>query len=340
MKTLQVAVVREVVPDTASPDVLDTLDQARAVIGSLRRLGWNAAEYVLGTDPFVLEEALVRHPLDVVFNLVESHCGLASLACVGPALCRKAGLAFTGSDEGTVALAGDKAASRRLMKAAGVPCPEGVGLEELRQGVFPGAGRYIVKSRFEDASLGLDACCVLDARQGRDLLLAMLGMAPRMGGACVAERYVEGREFNLALLADPAHGVRALPLAEMVFDPTMAGPAILHYDAKWREGSAAHAASNRCFDFSGEEDLMQEMVRTGLRCWELFGLAGYARIDFRVPVNGAPQVIDVNPNPCIAPDSGFVAAALRAGLDHSGLVRQIVWDALRRSGLTLEGTCD
>ena len=203
---------------------------------------------------------------------------------------------------------------------------------ELHRGVFPGPGTYIIKARFEDASLGLGPDCVVDVREGAELLAAMREFAPRMAGDCVAEGYVRGREFNLALLAEPGGGVRDLPLAEMVFDSVMPGPAILHYAAKWDQDSADYAASMRSFDLADEEGLVSQMSRIALSCWDLFGLAGYARIDFRVGENGQPFVIDVNPNPCITPDAGFVAAAQRVNLDHADVVRSIVLDALVRTG--------
>jgi len=44
---------------------------------------------------------------------------------------------------------------------------------------------------------------------------------------------------------------------------------------------------------------------------------------------GAPFVLEVNANPCIAPDSGFVAAAARAEIDFIGLVERILKDTMR-----------
>jgi D-alanine-D-alanine ligase len=329
--TLRRAVVlREEIAEPAALDDQDTIRQAECVRESLSRAGWDASLVVLGSDARTLEQDLEDLRPEVVFNLVESWCGLASLACVVPALCRKRGVPCTGSDEGALALAGDKALARRFMQAAAIPAPEGVSLEEIRLGDFPGAGRYIVKSRFEDASLGLGPDCVVEAGGRDELLRIMETLAPRMAGDCVAERYVAGQEFNLALLAGPDGGVQALPLAEMVFDSGLSGPAILHYAAKWEEGSTAFAASAR--RFVSDHPLGGEMVAIGLRCWEVFGLAGYARIDFRMSGTGDIFVIDVNPNPCITPDAGFAAAACQAGLHHVEIVRRIAAAALRRAG--------
>jgi D-alanine-D-alanine ligase len=322
-------VLREEIVESASLDAQDTVRQAGCVRESLARVGWDACLVVLGSDPRTLQQVLAEGP-GLVFNLVESWHGLASLACMVPALCRKSGVPCTGADESALSLAGDKALARRIMRAAGIPAPQGVSLEELRLGSFPGAGRYIVKSRFEDASLGLGPDCVVEAGGRDELLRIMEDLAPRMGGDCVAEGYVEGREFNLALLAGVDGGVQTLPLAEMVFDPGLTGPAILHYAAKWEEGGAAYAASTR--RFSPANPLSGQLRAIALRCWDVFGLAGYARIDFRISGTGDIFVIDVNPNPCISPDAGFTAAAEQDGLDHVEIVSRIAADALRRAG--------
>src|SRR5262245_29885569 len=61
-----------------------------------------------------------------------------------------------------------------------------------------------------------------------------------------------------------------------------------------------------------------------LACWNLFGLSGYARFDFRVDPTGKPFVIDVNPNPFLAPDAGFAADAAEAGFSFQDLIGRIV----------------
>ncbi len=62
--------------------------------------------------------------------------------------------------------------------------------------------------------------------------------------------------------------------------------------------------------------------------WNLFGFSGYARVDFRVDLSGAPFIIDVNPNPYLSPDAEDVAAAAEAGLSYRELIGRIVESAL------------
>jgi D-alanine-D-alanine ligase len=72
--------------------------------------------------------------------------------------------------------------------------------------------------------------------------------------------------------------------------------------------------------------LLRQLADIALRCWEIFNLRGYARVDFRIDAAGHPWVLEINANPCISPDGGFVAAAARVGLDYNGIVSSIIND--------------
>jgi len=49
-------------------------------------------------------------------------------------------------------------------------------------------------------------------------------------------------------------------------------------------------------------------------------------VDFRVDAEGKPWVLEINTNPCLSPDAGFMAAAGRAGLSLNEVIRRIVFD--------------
>jgi D-alanine-D-alanine ligase len=51
-------------------------------------------------------------------------------------------------------------------------------------------------------------------------------------------------------------------------------------------------------------------------------------VDFRVDREGVPWVLEVNTNPCLTPDSGFVAAAEKHGLTYTEVIAGIVEEAL------------
>src|SRR5262249_27458588 len=160
------------------------------------------------------------------------------------------------------------------MKAAGIATPDW-----SDPGDMPGfAGPYIVKSCWEHASIGIDDASVVADREKLPALIRR--RQRRHGGEWFVERYVEGREFNLSLLASE-QGVELLPPAEMCFVGYPAGkPRIVNYAAKWDEAAFEFHATQRRFDFAADDrDLLVGLDSVARACWRLFGLRGYARVD-------------------------------------------------------------
>jgi D-alanine-D-alanine ligase len=299
------------------PDEVDTLRTAEAVHGALIGLG-HAAELVhVGPDLAGLEGLATRRP-DLVFNLVEAIGGEGARAAEVPPVLDRYGLPYTGCGARATWGCLSKPAMKRAMAAAGLPTPAwsatGEGLEHLPS--------VIVKAVAEHASLGIDARSVVP---GTRASAEVARRAERLGVAHFAEEYVEGREFNLAMLDGPA-GPEVLPPAEILFvDYAPDRPRIVDYEAKWVEGSHAYDNTPRRFAFGDEDRALVDALRAlALRAWGLFGLSGYARVDFRVDAAGQPTILEVNTNPCIAPDAGFFAAAAQAGLSYEAMVERIV----------------
>ena len=97
------------------------------------------------------------------------------------------------------------------------------------------------------------------------------------------------------------------------------------FRAKWQEDSEEYRNTPRRFEFvPGDTPLLAELENLARRCWHLFHLAGYARVDFRVDPDGRPFVLEVNTNPCLSPDAGFAAALDRAGISYNHGIRRIL----------------
>ena len=125
-------------------------------------------------------------------------------------------------------------------------------------------------------------------------------------------------------------GPEVLPPAEIAFTGYPEDrPKIVDYDAKWNPGMFGYDNTPRVFEFAEADTLLLEYLRSlALRCWRVFSLSGYARVDFRVDRGGKPWILEINTNPCLAPDAGFAAAASRAGIGYADLIARIV-DAAR-----------
>ena len=172
---------------------------------------------------------------------------------------------------------------------------------------------------------GIDAGSIVD---GARCAAEITSRTARFGGEWFAEGFVDGREFNIAVL-ETASGPRVLPIAEMCFVDFPADmPRIVDYAAKWDESSFAYRNTRRSFDLAAADSaLLGHLQAVALRCWEVFGLAGYARVDVRVDTLGLPWVLELNANPCLAPDAGFAAAATRAGMSYATLVGAVLESA-------------
>ena len=117
---------------------------------------------------------------------------------------------------------------------------------------------------------------------------------------------------------------QVLPIAEMTFvDYPRGKPKIVGYAAKWDEdGTRISRDASACFQFGSAEH--KWLCEIALRCWEVFWLQGYARVDIRLDHAGTPWVLEVNANPCLTPDAGFVAAAQQGGLTHGNSSKTLI----------------
>ncbi|HMC12424.1 MAG TPA: GNAT family N-acetyltransferase, partial [Pirellulaceae bacterium] len=192
---------------------------------------------------------------------------------------------------------------------------------------------YIIKAVWEHASVGLDDHAVICNGDGSTVCDQIASRSRQLGQTCFAEQFIEGREFNLSLVAT-SDAPRVLPPAEIDFSAFPPGkPKIVGYAAKWDERAMEFANTPRKFDFSAADDPLLDGLRTlAVQCWDLFDLAGYARVDFRVDERGQPWILEVNANPCLSPDAGFAAALVQADLPLARAVEWIVEDALRPRG--------
>jgi D-alanine-D-alanine ligase len=199
------------------------------------------------------------------------------------------------------------------------PAGTGPGLKTDNSGSL-----WIIKSVWEHGSLGLEAENLVTGT-AKTVTRLLKARAPGLGGACFTEQFISGREFNLSLLATRS-GVTVLPPAEILFPDTPDNrPTMVGFRAKWQEDSEEYRNTPRRFAFASEDaPLLAELGALARRCWHLFHLAGYARVDFRVDPDGRPFILEINTNPCLSPDAGFAAALDRAGISYADAVFQMV----------------
>ena len=330
---MKIAILHDTVAAADAPDAQDTMVQVEAVAQALKALGHKVAHLPCTLNLAALQATLRRGKIDGVFNLVESINGQGRLIHL-PLFCLDAmGMPYSGARAESMLLTSNKILAKQGMAAAGISTPAWIG-------PWPGSvaapesassprGTWIIKSVWEHASIGLGPHSLVEDATPEAVFPLLASRAGRLGGACFAERFVAGREFNLSLLAGPA-GPDVLPPAEIIFEGFSDDmPRIVDYRAKWDTAAFAYHHTPRRFDFdAGDDDLLNRLKALAMECWDHFGLRGYARVDFRMDDAGRLWVLEVNANPCLAPDAGFAAALERAGVPYRAAIERIVVDGL------------
>lgn len=323
--------------DAASRDVfvqLDAIEAALAVAGP-------ATERVaVGLDFARLKAVVAGDPQALVFNLVESLDGVDRLQTLFPMLLESWGTPFTGSGSQAMYLSNHKVLSKTVLAGAGVPFPACCFLDASGRSAFlPEAdgveGRWIFKPLEAHASLFMDDAAVGEFADAARLGDRLRELKARHGVDFFAERFIDGREFNLSLVED-GEGIRVLPPSEIVFVDFPAGkPRIVGYAAKWDETSEEYRNTPRVSGTLADgPDLAAELARLARASWDAFGLSGYGRVDFRVDAAGRPFVLEANANPCLSPDAGLALAAAEAGWSYAELCARIIEAAVQRRPLS------
>lgn len=320
--------------DPGSPNVeasMDVLDQVEMARSALAEAGIETECAEVRGNMEAEHAFLCRTSFDVVFNLVESVNENPLLFPNVAAMLELIGVPFTGSSSTALAVSTNKSLAKMAFRGAGLPTPDWRifdGKPDFSMGNIPPP--WIVKPVHEDGSIGIDESSLYEDER---LLLAALPKLRTTHGSrpLLVEKYIDGREFNVSLLEGEA-GLETLPLAEIDFSAfPPAKPRIVGYRAKWNSTTFEYQNTPRIFISENYDlPLARALKELSISACHVLGISGYARVDFRVSRDGRPWILEVNANPCIAPDSGFIAAAATAGLSSSQTIMRIIEAAKRK----------
>jgi D-alanine-D-alanine ligase len=306
--------------DGALADELDVLDQVAHIEKHVAELGIEV--YRKGITSRFMEEiaTLAGEKPDFVYNLVESINNKGELSYFIPALLNMYAIPYSGNPLEAIFITSSKVLAGKTMRNAGINNPASFSPSQLKL-LKPG-NKYIVKPIWEDGSLGITGDSVFECKTGFEDKLNGLD-----DSHWFIEDFIDGREFNISVLAGN-NGPEVLPPAEIVFvNYDENKPRIVDFKAKWEMDSFEYINTVR--EFPGKRlssELEKNLKEAARACWYLFGLKGYARVDVRTDRNENVFVLEVNANPCISPDGGFVAATREAGYPFIDVIKRIIND--------------
>jgi D-alanine-D-alanine ligase len=325
----KVVILHSDVAHDAAEDELDCFQQAEAIAQTLRILGYKPMLLPFSLD---LNQTIIKLKSlkpQVVFNIVETLASKGSLIYFAPAILDTLQIPYTGCGTQAVFQTSNKPLAKKIMRDAGIATPDWIAQEGLGSQKDI-ANTYLIKSSWEHASIGLDEDSLINHENNAKILKEINCRKEKLGGSCYAEAYIDGREFNVALISGKK-GVKVLPIAEMLFrDYAPNKLKIVDYKAKWDVDSFEYNNTIRKFNFQKKDaGLISSLCDIALRCWDLFSLSGYARVDFRVDNNGKPWVLEINSNPCLSPDAGFAATLQQAKIKYHEAIGLIIDNAMK-----------
>ncbi|MCS6962606.1 D-alanine--D-alanine ligase family protein [Thermoflexus sp.] len=307
----------------------EVLVTAQAMASALIEQGWTVtARGVWDLDS--LREALEDFdPQDTaVINLCETLDGRPQGEAIVPVVLEARGFAYTGSPGSTLSLCLDKARAKARLRAVGLPTPPAQVVHDPRDRLripLPA----MVKPLAEDASHGIDRESVATEEGALRKRIAYILETYRQ--PALVEAFIEGREFNVAIWG--GRTLEVLPLAEIDYS-RIANPMwrICTFAAKWLPGSEEYELTPVRCPAPVDEALAARIREVAVRAFRAARCRDYGRVDLRLQ-GETPYVLEVNPNPSLAPNSGFVQAAQVAGYSYGALAERLIrlaWERRHR----------
>lgn len=305
---------------------LETIQTARTIAENLNTAGIPAQTYVVHDLPDV--DAIARefdlgHTL--VFNLCEHLQGDSQRDGEVAQRMTDLNIQFTGASVRTLASTLNKGRTKAMLKASGVPTAKYQVFQRTDEPItapFPA----IVKPLAEDASIGIDRDSV--AHDQASLRRRVEYILDTYREPALAEEYIDGREFNVGMWGNGK--LYLLPIAELDFGTWPTYQRFLHFEAKWNPSALEYQTMYVRCPADIDAELAEKVGRVARQAYKVMGCRDYARVDMRLH-HGEPYVLEVNPNPCLAPDAGFTNAARMAGYDYPAMVSRIArWAWWRR----------
>lgn len=275
-----------------------SLQSGQTVIAALQSLGLE----VRAVDP--AEQGWLEQLQDASFAFIALHGPGGEDGSMQGAL-QSLNIPYSGSGVLGSALAMDKLRSKQLWLGMDLSTAGFVSLgpDTDWQAVIDQFGKVFVKPACEGSSIGMASADSAAALQ------QAYETASRYGGEVLAEQFIHGPEYTVAVL-----GEEALPSIRLETDNEF-----YDYDAKYlSEATRYHCPSD--LDAAAEA----EVAALALRAFHSLGCSVWGRVDIMRDADGRFYVLEVNTVPGMTSHSLVPMAAKAAGIDIAALVERIV----------------
>lgn len=274
-----------------------SLVSGKAVIEGLRLMGHD----VFPSDVSPTDLSGLDKPADVIFPVLHGEFGESGEL---QEILEQRKLPFVGSGSKASRIGIDKAATKRVWEAEGLPTPSyqvaSLGQGSKRQISPP----CVVKALGSGSSIDVVICKTEE--QFRKAFAEIL----EKHGTVLVEQYIKGPELTVGLLEEqPLAPIRIVPKNEF-FD----------YEAKYKSKETEHR-----FDTGLSVDVIARCQALAKKANDVVGARDLARID--IMIDGTtlqPYLLEINTLPGFTPVSLLPEAAKHAGIEFGPLVDRLV----------------
>jgi D-alanine-D-alanine ligase len=318
--------------ETKPADYFSEFDSAETIdaIACALKLKGHNVEFVniREADPFLYFR---KNPVDMVFNIAEGKNGNKLRESEVPAVLDYLNIPYTGSNTFSLALALNKALTKKILRAEGIPTPHFQlfvkGNEKLNPDLrFP----LIVKPNREGSAIGINLSNVVHTQES--LFLRIKELQNLYKQEVLVEEFIEGKELTVGVLENGRTLV--LPILEIDFSNCLKTSGEYFYSWRMKEfqGNAELGLVPTFHCPARLDSDIEELIKgIALRTHRAVGCADISRTDIRLSKDNVPYVLEINPLPGLNPyESNFPMMAYAAGIKYEELIEAILMGAFRR----------
>ncbi len=305
----------------------DSPETVNAIINALQSKG-HSVEAIDVEYPNIFSY-FRKNPVDIVFNIAEGNTGRLRESEI-PAFLDYMGIPYTGSDTFSLALALNKALTKKILIAEGIPTPRFQLFTSItdqldKQLKFP----LIVKPNREGSAKGINKVNVVYEEE--ELRTRVGSILQQYKQEALVEEFIEGKELTVGILENAKTVI--LPILEIDFSGCKdSGEFFYSWRMKEFQGNQ-EMGLNPTFYCPARLDKQSEarVKETALKTHHAVGCFDISRTDIRLNNEGTPFVLEINPLPGLNPrESNFPLMAYAAGMKYEDLIEAILLSASKR----------
>jgi D-alanine-D-alanine ligase len=305
----------------------DSQETINAIVGALNKRGHSVLPVNVNRED--LFSYFRSNRVDMVFNIAEGRTGKFRESEV-PAVLDYLNIPYTGSNTFALALALNKALTKKILLAEDIPTPL-FQLFEEPAGLLNAALKFplIVKPNREGSAKGINKSNVVYDQQS--LYAKIKEIQQFYHQEALVEEFIDGKELTVGILENGKTVI--LPILEIDFSSCReSGEYFYSWRMKEYQGNS-ELGLVPSFHCPARLDKHTEarVKETALKTHHAVGCFDISRTDIRLGTDNVPYVLEINPLPGLDPkESNFPLMAYASGMQYDELIETILMSAFKR----------